>query len=333
LTFDLHFPPEVLNAIVREEWDPFTGIYHVNVVKVVQSHFVITATTLTSPTGISATLQKDAYGTTDIVDIVTSSPCRIPGVYRIDYEVDCQPGMNCRQDSWTEHYIEFEIPDEDLCSEVSILEKPTMTLQMCADGEACTVETYDHILGYPILVKATLTHATTINSIDFYEVSFVNSAGVKTFAKNAFMQKPFGTFMDFDDHYPHVAQYATIEFTPYPDPGGDYEFWMTPDIHTPAEYTIFVTARANYALPEKRSMRLHSVHVMAADLPSSFGTGEKVFSLRAPPAEEEEGSSTVVVVVAVVAVVVVVAVAAVFFHLRRRTQNTEQKMTEMHTGV
>jgi hypothetical protein len=335
LPFTVHAPPEVLNAIVREEWDPFVSLYHINVVKVIQGHFVFTAAKLTAPNGITATLVKDPFGdgSTDIVDVTTTPPCNLPGKYRIDYEIDCKPGMVCRANTWQDYYIEFEVPDENLCSSVSITERPTMELKMCVDGEACTQTTSDHILGYPILVKAILTGPTTINTIDFYSVSFVNSAGVKKIAKNGFMQTPFGTFLDFTDHYPRKSDFATFEFTTFPDPDGMYDFWKTPDIHTPAQYTIEVTARANYALPSRRSTRLHSSINVMADAPGNFGTDNSPFALTMPPEEaaEEGTGSTVVVVVAVVAVVVVVAVAAVFFHLRRRAQSNEQKITELHS--
>jgi hypothetical protein len=316
----------MLNAIIRERYDNVRQVYEIDVIKVVQSHFEIEAVDIQESTPFAVTLIK---GATDRLEIETPPPCSIPGVYRINYKIRCS-GMVCRDASWNDAYVIFEIPEDEMCPSVSVTYSPSMDLKLCADA-ACSTDTTNHILGYVMTMEAKVTMAAPILMTRFYEVAFTDSAtGLGKLAKDAYTVTDFGNFLQYSDVDGDSTGVSTADFTPKKGTGDD-AFFYTPDIFTSKDYGVKVTmyVEADLTQSVKKAFLVSKKMNVATEMSArSFSQAKSAISFSDEEAESE--SNTTVVVVVVVAVAVVVASAVAVFMFRRRAALSK---TEHHVNM
>jgi hypothetical protein len=327
ISFTLHAPPEMLNAIIRERYDVNRQVYEIDVVKIVQAHFEIEAVSIVYPSQYNVAL---VIGATDRLEIETPPPCSIPGTFRINYKIRCF-GMVCRDASWNDAYVEFVIPADEMCPTVSKTYSPTMELNLCADA-ACSAYTSDHILGYVVTLEAKVTMEPPIRLTRFYTVEFSDaSTGLARTAKDAFVITSFGNFLQYSDVDGDLNGVNTFDFTPAVGTG-DNELFYTPDIFTSRDYSVKVTmyVEADLTQTVKKAFLVSNMLVADVDVSArSYATAKSGVTFSDKASSEESSTSAGLIVGVVVAAVVAVAAVA-FFIVRRR--NVVSK-TEHHVNM
>jgi hypothetical protein len=264
LNFVIHAPPTVLNAIIRERYDVIRQVYEIDVIKVVQSHFTITATGVTGVSAFPYTLIIDVLGdgSTDRLEITTPPPCSIPSSFTITYDVRCN-GMVCRDNTWNTATVDFIIPADELCPTVSVTYSPTLAMILCSDAQ-CSSHTPNHILGYIMTLKATVTMVPPILKTEFYDVSFKDSVSLSKYAKQAFTVTPFGTFLGYTDTIGAADGVSYLNFVPKKGAAPN-AFFATPDIHTPANFEINVVMYVEADLTQRIAGQFHVAKLLALE--------------------------------------------------------------------
>ena len=329
LSFTLYAPPTVLNAIIQERYDTSRSIYEIDVIKLTQSYFDINAISLSGSVAKPFNLVIDVYGdgSTDRVEVDVLPPCVFPGRFKITYDIRCL-SMVCRDDLWNSAYVEFDIPDWKFCPGVKEVFSPSLDMILCADV-GCTAETYDHILGYEIKLKATVSMAAPIKLVEFYDVFFDNAAGLRMYAKSMFNIQPFGQFLQYADGTGGANGVLYLTWVPKKGSGAN-EFFDTPDIFTSADFIINVIVYVEANLDQARG----SFHVSSLDLApteESYARGDARASMSAGPAEESNTSGWAIAGIVVGCVAVVAIVAFVIVRRQRQTKfsNDQVKMTQV----
>jgi hypothetical protein len=322
ISFTIHAPPEVLNAIIQERYDVARQVYEIDVVKVVQSHFTITALAFYATSAFSASLVMDVYGdgSTDRIEVVTPPPCSIPSTFRIAYDIRCN-GMVCRDNTWNYDEVIFAVPEDEMCPSVSETYSPSMSLMLCADAN-CAGQTSDHILGYVMTVKASVTMAAPILKTQYYDVKFTNGNSISKFAKQSLTVTSFGNFLSYVDNEGGANGVSTFDFVPRKGTGSD-EFFSTPDIFTSSEFELEVVM---YVEADLRQTVSSSFRTLALEpTAESYARKNTGFVLAynedgfVSKKEESTSSSGTLAIVGVVAVCVVAVAAVAFFIVKRRS--------------
>jgi hypothetical protein len=331
ITFTLHAPPEVLNAIIQERYDVVRQVYEIDVIKVVQSHFTIEALAFYATSAFPATLVKDVYGdgTTDRIEVVTPPPCSIPSTFRIAYDIRCN-GMICRDNTWNYDEVIFAVPKEEMCPSVSVTYAPSMTLETCADA-LCAGTTPDHILGYVMTVKATVTMVPPILLTRFYDVKFTDVNLLSKYVKQSAVVTSFGNFVSYTDVEGGSDGESTFDFVPRKGSGVE-DFFKTPDIFTSANYDLEVVMYVEADLTQSVAGRFTTAVAPTAEsygrASAGFGIAYTADGFKEVP-EEDSSNTTVIVVCVVSAAVVVAALSAVFVVKRRSVLKQAETHLEM----
>jgi hypothetical protein len=325
ISFTIHAPPEVLNAIIQERYDAVRQVYEIDVVKIVQDHFTITAIGFYATSAFPATLVKDVTGdgSTDRIEIVTPPPCSIPSTFRIAYDIRCN-GMICRNNTWNYDEIIFAVPADEMCPSVSVTYSPSMTLMLCADAN-CAGQTSNHILGFVMTIKATVTMAAPILKTQYYDVKFTDSNLMSKYAKEALTVTPFGNFISYIDNEGDDDGESTFDFVPRRGTG-DNEFFSTPDIFTSSQYDVEVVMYVEADLQQTVSSFFRTLAL--APTANSYSRQSEGFNVAYNPAgfvekEEEENTEKTGLDAGVIAVIVVACVVALavvsFFIVKARS--------------
>jgi hypothetical protein len=322
ISFTVHAPPSVLNAIIQERYDVARQVYEIDVVKIVQNHFTITALAFYATSAFSASLVMDVYGdgSTDRIEVVTPPPCSIPSTFRIAYDIRCN-GMICRDNIWNYDEVIFAVPEDEMCPSVSRTYSPSMTLALCADAN-CAAQTSNHILGYVMTVQASVTMEAPILKTQYYDVKFTDSNLLSKFAKQALTVTSFGSFLSYVDNDGGSNGMSTFDFVPRKGSGSD-AFFSTPDIFTSSDFELEVVMYVEADLRQTvsssfRTLALEPTATSYARKNSGFVLAytEDGFDLK----EESESSGLgALAVVGIVAACIVVVAAAAFFLVSRRT--------------
>jgi hypothetical protein len=320
ISFKIHAPPEVLNAIIQERYDVARQVYEIDVVKIVQSHFTITALAFYATSSFPATLVKDVYGdgSTDRIEVATPPPCSIPSTFRIAYDIRCN-GMICRNNTWNYDEVIFAVPEDEMCPSVTKTYSPSMNLLLCADAN-CVAQTSDHILGYVMTVKAIVTMEAPILKTQFFSVGFTYNS-ISKYAKLGLVVTPFGQFIGYVDTEGGANGESFCEFVPRKGTGSN-EFFSTPDIFTSSNFglTIVMYVEADLRQTVSSSFRTLALSPTAESYARKsegfvLGYNEDSFDKK----EDVESGLGAESIVAIVAACVVVVAAAAFFIVKRRT--------------
>jgi hypothetical protein len=321
ISFTIHAPPSVLNAIIQERYDVARQVYEIDVIKVVQSHFTIEALAFYATSAFPASLVKDVYGdgTTDRIEVVTPPPCSIPSTFRIAYDIRCNQ-MICRDNTWNYDEVIFAVPKDEMCPSVSVTYSPSMSLMLCADA-ACSAQTSNHILGYVMTVKASVTMAAPILKTQYYDVKFTDGNSMSKLAKSALTVTSFGSFLSYVDTEGGADGESTFDFVPRKGTGVN-EFFMTPDIFTSSDFDLEVVMYVEADLRQTVSSSFSTLALPPTA--QSYARKNEGFALAYNSDgfvvdEDESSSLSSGAIVAIVAACVVVVGAAAFFVVKRRS--------------
>jgi hypothetical protein len=324
ISFNLYAPPEVLNAIIRERYDVNRQVYEIDVIKLVQAHFEIEAISVVYPSGYNVQL---ITGSTDRLEIETAPPCSIPGHFRINYKIKCHD-MTCRDNTWNDAYVEFDIPEDEMCPSVSRTYSPSMVLNLCADA-ACSAYTSDHILNYIATVEAKVSMAAPILLTRFYDVVFTKpGTPLSSIAKDAYTVTTFGNEISYVDNDGGADGKSTFDFIPK-----DGAFFNTPDIHTSAQYGLKVVMYVEADLTQT----VKKAFLVSADVEPtarSFAMAKSAVKFASDGAasgnEEDSSKMSAGLIVAIVVGALVVISAFSVFVVRRRSA---LRKTEHHVNM